>query len=472
MKLEAKLNQISQDILNDRDKLFELTRAFGGPLNLIFPEEIRNNLNSFSQVYKKHSLIGRVNFAHKASASISPLRELSLTDGCIDVASVNELKNALASGFNSDRIEATGPKSIEFITLCLQQGCLINIDSFSELQSIIDIGKKLEKNKIDILLRINTNLLTNRQYLSKDSRFGLNDDELEKSISLIRNNSIINLRGLSFHLDSISINEKALAIESCMDLYFSDLLSEFSLDIINIGGGFRTNYLKNREDWENFMSRVKTAAISQEKITWNNSGYYGFHHEKNTLKGSFNTYEYYSDISGPNYLDELLNHKSEKYNCRIADLISDNALELWIEPGRAMLDGLGLTIAEVDFVKQSANNDTLVGLNLKRTDISFMDQEFLVDPIIINKNNLLEEINHVYFVGNLCLESDFIFRRKIELKQKISVGDLVIFPNTAGYFMDFSATESIQYLRAEKIAIRKESEKLIWFKDKKYQPLV
>lgn len=468
MKLEAKLNQISQDILNDRDKMFELTRAFGSPLNLIFPEEIKNNLNNFNQVYRKHNLIGRVNFAHKASASISPLKELSLTDGCIDVASVNELKNALASGFHPSRIEATGPKNIEFINLCLQQGCLINIDSLDELQSIFDIGLKLKKDKIDILLRINSSLLTNKQYLSKDSRFGLNNDELKKSISLISNSDIINLRGLSFHLDSISINEKALAIESCLDLYSSDLLNKFALDIINIGGGFRTNYLKNREDWDNFMSEVKEAALSREKITWNNSSHYGFYHDKNTLKGSFNTYEYYSGTSGSDYLDELLNYKSEKYNCRIANLISDNALELWIEPGRSMLDGVGLTIAEVSFIKQSANNDTLVGLNLKRSDISFMDQEFLVDPIISYKNNLLEEINHVYFVGNLCLESDFIFRRKIELKQKISVGDLVIFPNTAGYFMDFSTTESIQHPRAEKIAIRKESGKLIWFKDEKY----
>ena len=49
----------------------------------------------------------------------------------------------------------------------------------------------------------------------------------------------------------------------------------------------------------------------------------------------------------------------------------------------------------------------------------------------------------VYFAGNLCLESDLVYRHMTYLQKMPEPGDLVVFPNSAGYFMDFSASTSI-----------------------------
>ena len=67
-------------------------------------------------------------------------------------------------------------------------------------------------------------------------------------------------------------------------------------------------------------------------------------------------------------------------------------------------------------------------------------------------------------VGNLCLENDFIFKRKLFLNQP-KVDDLVAFVNTAGYYMDFEESESIMHDKKKKVIIRKEGNSFIYYLD-------
>src|SRR5208283_812336 len=129
--------------------------------------------------------------------------------------------------------------------------------------------------------------------------------------------------------------------------------------------------------------------------------------------------------TGGDFLDELISQKLPNMgNATIASVLRDNMIELWIEPGRALVDQCGVTLARVEAVRSSSNEEVLVNLAMKRQDVSFLDQEIFVDPVVIkgpiSKNApsasaqgtvpQASEPAAVFFAGNLCLESDLIYR--------------------------------------------------------------
>ena len=42
------------------------------------------------------------------------------------------------------------------------------------------------------------------------------------------------------------------------------------------------------------------------------------------------------------------------------------------------------------------------------------------------------------------MENDFIYRHKVYLEKEVKKGDIIVFHNTAGYFMDFSRSDMLR----------------------------
>lgn len=122
-------------------------------------------------------------------------------------------------------------------------------------------------------------------------------------------------------------------------------------------------------------------------------------------------------------------------------------IELWLEPGRALLDQAGLTLALVTGTKVTSAGTPTILLDMRRQNIAFYDREVFVDPVLLavpQQLNQADDKGEMTFVaGNLCLESDLIFRRKIYFATRSIAGDSLVFVNTAGYMMDFSATSTV-----------------------------
>jgi diaminopimelate decarboxylase len=165
---------------------------------------------------------------------------------------------------------------------------------------------------------------------------------------------------------------------------------------------------------------------------------------------------------------------------KIGRFLRENGMELWIEPGRALLEQVGITVATVMKVRPSSQGETLVCLNMKRQDVCFLDQEIFVDPIIIYGDQEEQSLTNqqpsdgplpVYFAGNLCLESDLITRHQVWIPRLPKPGDMVAFINTAGYFMDFSASEAIMHPIANKVAVFRDKSGFGWALDENYDPL-
>ena len=448
-----KLNDEAREVLNNKELLLGIGENVGYPYSIILPNAIKDNINSFKSVFYNHKLNYKIFFAHKCNKSSEVIKECLKNNINVDVSSLNELRHTLENGYTGNNILATGPKNKEFIMCAIENDCIISIDSLCELETIINISNKL--NKITkILIRINN---ADSNMVRKSSRFGLDNKELGKSLELIQINNNINLIGIAMHFDTVNIKEKVNGINRCIKIIDKLLSFGFDIKVLDIGGGYKLNYLDNKEEYQRSISKIKENIITgNEELVWNNYTF-GLNVENNTLKGTFNSYDFYDDNVKDKYLDSILNSEIDGRN--ISEIINDYGLEIWIEPGRSLLDNVGLNISRVNFVKE-VDNKTLVGIEMNKNQMLMGDNEIFIDPIILNNEEKIE----FFMIGNLCLENDFIFKRKLFLN-KPNIDDLIVFVNTAGYYMDFEESESIMHDKKIKVVIRKGENRFNYYID-------
>ena len=125
-------------------------------------------------------------------------------------------------------------------------------------------------------------------------------------------------------------------------------------------------------------------------------------------------------------------------------------MRLHLEPGRSLVDGCGLTLAEVAFTKTRSNGVPLVGLAMNRTQCRTTSDDFLIDPYLVKRAPPSEEIE-AFLVCAYCIEDELILRRKIRFPRGVAAGDLVAIPNTAGYFMHILESASHQIPLAKNV---------------------
>ncbi len=480
--LRPNKSRLAEKLLADKRMVRELVNGLGSPLNVLLPDALSGNLSEFREVLSRHGVDSEIYFAHKASRSTAIVRQLARLDLCLDVASSEELRHGLACGFTGTRMEATGPKNREFLKLLVQHGVTINLDSEEELETLLKILQSQNRSgKTRVLLRVSGFRQGNGsgRLLGKDSRFGV---PVEKIPSLlIRLEEVyekVEFLGFSFHLDSVSLEDRLEAIDRCVTLFEEALELGLSPTVLDIGGGFRVSYLKHKEDWDNYVSALKEAVLgTRPSLTWQDAAF-GLSVEKGVLRGNLNSYEFYEPRPGAKFLDDLLSAELPSLGGQsLGDFLKSNMIRLWLEPGRAILDQAGITFATVYGTKESGSGKKLVLLNMKRSDLAFLDQEFFQDPIVLyNRDPPASKVPQVgaFFAGNLCLESDLVLRHMTFLKRLPREGEIVAFLNTAAYAMDFSATDSIMQPRARKVAVYQNpdssSGSLRWTLDENYDP--
>jgi len=484
LRFRPLIDEPIKSFLNEKKLLRNFSNATGGYVDFLFPENLTRNTEAFKSVFSKYHLNGKIFFAHKVNKSNSLVAQAESLGILIDVASVVELNRALCNGFTGNRIEITGSKPLELIILGIKHGVIFNVDNINELKSIIKVTSELnQKTNSKILLRIGSFECNYIKMSPKDSKFGFSHGDVKDALEVIfKNSDKLNFLGFSFHLDTIEIKEKIVAIENC--LYFFEVARNIGLEpsVINIGGGFKVSYIKEESDWNNSISKIKEAMLTQkESYIWGN-GKFGLYNDKGTLRGSLNIYNYFDKITGSNYLDLLLSTPMPAFENRpVGTVLCENMIDIYIEPGRAIVEQVGITATKITQVKESPGGELIAVLNIRRNDLVFADQEIFVDPIVIsnqeNENSSIENIISseenigLYLAGCLCLESDFVYRHKIFLSKMPQAGDIVVFINTAGYYMDFNHMDNLK-VNDNKIVITKQGTQFKWYKDAVYNPIL
>lgn len=479
LPLTPRLSADLADLLGARKTLLSLVDALGSPLNVLLPDAVSDTVDRFRAVYDAHHLTGEIYYAHKANRSSAVVRRLAATTARLDVASTRELQHGLGAGFAPDRVMSTGPKTLDHLWLAARTGSVVNVDSTAELVRLVGLVRAHGLAPVPVLLRLSGFTSVGTTVLTRTSRFGIDVANLGAALDLVQDGAdAVDLVGVGYHLDTIGLPEKVAATEGCLLALAKCQRRGMRPRVLDVGGGFGVDYLADPAQWERWTTALTEAVLGRRPpLTWGGHGY-GLRSEGGVLRGALALYPASRPLAGPAYLDALLRSPAPSLGRPLATLLLENMLELWTEPGRALLDQAGMVLGSVEEVRPGRDGRHLVRLGLNAGDVSLEEHGVLMDPVLLRRRDRPEDDGGVdagpagvHLLGNLCLEADLITRRVVHLPHLPQPGDVLAFVNTAGYFMDFSADAALQQPVARKVALtRDDGDRWRWCLDEQYWP--
>ncbi|MEU9482282.1 Y4yA family PLP-dependent enzyme [Streptomyces decoyicus] len=404
------------DRVLDSGLLHELSYAFGGPFHFLLPPRFDANLAAFRTALSDAGVEGRVYYAKKANKAAVWMERCAAHQAGVDVASVGELREALGHGVRGENLVVTGPaKSDELLRLAVLQGCLIAVDALDELDLLITLALTGTVRPARVLLR-------RLPPAQPHSRFGLTAAEVETALDrCVRARDAVRMEGFSFHLSGYATQPRADLAGELVDLCLKARVLGLQADRISIGGGFAVDY-SPAGHWHTFLADQRPEH---------------YHAHKSFHSGDF--YPYHSPVAGADALRTILDTVPEGGRTSLAELLKETGTLLMMEPGRALLDGAGATVFCIQGVKDRDGYGivTVDGTSLSLSE-QWFNSEYLPDPQLVTPTGRPDggETHPACVGGASCLESDMVTWRKVPFPARPRVGDLLVYPNTAGYQMD------------------------------------
>nr|WP_083874618.1 alanine racemase [Nocardia paucivorans] len=401
LPLPAHRDPWERRVFDDPNLLDDIAFAVGGPFHLMYPPRVGRNIRDFHRAFEAAGIRGTVYFGKKANKARCVARACAEYGAGVDVAGIGELTSALAQGVRGADLMVTGPeKSDDLLWLAARHGALIALDTLGELHRLaaLDIPTR-------VLLRVLPTAST--------SRFGMTPDELDRAVRDAHDHPSIRLAGFSFHLSGYDSIPRAELAAELIDRCLAARSAGHPADTISIGGGFGVDYVPAAA-WIKFRE--------QATRRWFHSG-----------KKFESYYPYHFPDPGSAMLTAILDHGG------LADRLRRAGIGLAIEPGRALVDRAGSTVFRVQGVKirhehgQPYRLLTVDGSSLSLSE-QWFDSEYLPDPLLWPDRPGTPTPTVVG--AATCLESDMLSWRRIPLPRPAEPGDLLIYPNTAGYQMD------------------------------------
>ncbi|QIS15691.1 alanine racemase [Nocardia arthritidis] len=399
--MPARLDEWEHRVLDDPNLLGDIAFALGRPFHLLYPQRVAANIRDFQRVFERAGVEGAVYYGKKANKSACVTRACAENGAGVDVSSSGELSAALANGIRGDELMVTGPaKSDDLLWLAARHGALIAVDDLGELTRLAALNDSAR-----ILLRVLPKAAT--------SRFGLTDDEISSALDYLIDRREIRLEGFSFHLSGYDAVARAETAGELIDRCLHAQTLGLPATTISIGGGFGVDYVA-AEAWANFTEHADR--------DWFHSG-----------KKFDSYYPYHFPAPGAEMLTAVLEFDG------LADRLRDNTIRLAIEPGRALLANAGCTVFRVQGSKiRYAQGHPYHLLTVDGTSLSLSEQwfesEYLPDPLLWPARPGTPTPTSVG--AATCLDSDMLSWRRIPLPRAAVIGDLLVYPNTAGYQMD------------------------------------
>jgi diaminopimelate decarboxylase len=387
-----------------------------GPFHLLFPDQFAANLAAFQEALATAGVAGQVYYGKKANKAGCWLPVCAEAGAGVDVASVPELVHALSGGVRGEDLVVTGAaKSDELLWLAARHGCLVAIDALDELDRVVVLtGRPADPSRAPrLLLRV-------RPELNPTSRFGLTSDETDRALGVCVRERL-DLRGFAFHLTGYDPSPRAEMAGQLVGRCLEARRLGLAADNVDIGGGFACAYV-SKSDWAHFNE--------QYRDDW-------FH----TGKGFTHFYPYYQSPTGPEMLKAVLADRRGGQES-LAELLNRTGTRLLLEPGRALLDGAGVSVFPVQGYKERDGYGivTVDGLSASVSE-QWKGSEFLPDPVVWPTLDTETSPARACVGGASCLDYDMLTWRKVPFARRPRAGDLLVYPNTAGYQMDKNETE-------------------------------
>lgn len=453
IKVDPLMTSLIEDFVSDKERVFSVMAKHYGPVHIVFPQQIEENIISFSNALVQTGVESSIHLAHKPTKSKSLIKAASGQNIGLDVASLSELNSALSCGFSGDRIECTGPKTRAFLEKAISEGCLISIDSIMELKILSEMKDK----KIRILLRIANPECSDRNYLAAESRFGIAKSLLEEAYNLLGANTHLSLEGFHYHNSIGSSDLKAGFTNDLVNIMQDAYRRGFSPTIINIGGFFREPTLADYSEWEKFLELIEQGLVENKEIpTWRNFSYGMYLNERKRVTGREKVQGMFGTDSSKEVISNML-LDTNLTGRALSEIMAENMWTLMLEPGWNLFQQCGITLVEVIGTKRTPSGKNLVLVNANRTNLSTGMKEWFTDPIHISRDENGSNFEG-FVVGNLCEEHDFLSKRLFHFDSEPKEGDVLCFVNSAAYSADFEEASPLQQPRGKKFSAVKSSE--------------
>ncbi|MEU4311638.1 decarboxylase [Nocardia sp. NPDC024068] len=447
--LPARWDPLVRRFLDDPAALEPVVRRFGTPVHLVFPEVFVGNLHRLRSVLDSTPAGYRICYAHKVNRSRALVRTAAAQGIAVDVASPEELESARAAGFADSSIEVTGPKGETFLRALAGTGVTVNVDNQWELETLARLADPAAP--VPVLLRVSGFAG------SQPSRFGIPVPAVDRALEILAGHrDRLTFHGLGFHLDTADIAERVRAVDTCLVLLEQACARDLMPSVLDIGGGLRQVFTDDAARFDDYVHRLRESLTGRgHRMAWG-TGTFGYQVDAAGVRGTPVFHKYANTVAAADMLAEILASPLEGQGGRsVARVAADNLFDIWLEPGKALADHAGITVAGVEFVKEAADGSLLAHLDLGRDTVTPADQEVMVDPLLLPGPQPAPagDPTGVFLAGRLCLERDLVTTRTVWLPWLPRPGDLVVFPNTAGYNMDLSAASAAMHRTPEKVAI-------------------
>jgi len=376
--------------MNDHDNIFEFVsqKELTGVQKFMKGKQTPFLMISLKRVEKNYDDLVRnlpyakVYYAIKANPEDEVIKMLHKKGSCFDVATIYEMNQLFRLGVSPDRMSYGNTiKKEEDIAYAYKKGVrLFATDSRTDVHKL---AKHAPGSKV--FFRILTEGGNADWPLSR--KFGANPDMV---FHLIMEAKKMGLEpyGLSFHVGSQQreIGQWDTAIAQCKYLFDAAKEEEIELKLINLGGGFPTQYIQPTQDLETYAAEITR------------------------------------------YLHEDF---------------GDDLPEIIIEPGRSMAGNSGVIVTEVVMVsKKSVSNQfdwVYVDVGKFGGLIETID-ESIKYPIYVDGHDTNEGGKDVVLAGPTCDSADILYENnKYKLPADIKDGDKVFILSTGAYTTTYSA---------------------------------
>ena len=234
--------------------LTELAAEYGTPLYVFDEQDFRSRCRDMAQAFGGPD---HVHYASKAFITKRIVRWVDEEGLCLDVASLNEAKLALAAGFPAERMTAHGNnKEDEYLQLCVDNGIghvvLDNEEELSRLNSIAASAGRVQPVMIRVKPGVDAHTNEFIATAHEDQKFGisLSTGAAFEVARTVLESANLKLVGLHCHVGSSVFNADGfkLAAERVLSLY-KRIHSELgvALEELDLGGGFGIPYMEYEE---------------------------------------------------------------------------------------------------------------------------------------------------------------------------------------------------------------------------------
>ncbi len=369
--------------------LEKLAKEYGTPLYIYDQEDIEYRIDRTKKAFKSRKVETNIAYASKAILT-SYIAKLMQHEGLsIDAISLSDMYILKKSGFELKNVYLHGnSKSDEELYYAIENGVgIIVVDNLCEISRIKEIVADLKK-KTAIMVRINPDIYakTHSHLITaeKNAKFGVAKESisLKEELVKLKSEKLIDFQGLHCHIGSQVNNGEAFltAVNSMIELAY-ELEKEFGIDVkeLNFGGGFaiRQNNAEKEPDTEKLLSGII----------------------------------------------KLVDRKAEELDIGLQ--------RVTIEPGRSLVGPAGVTLYQVEAIKQTAGGVNYIMVDGGMTDNirpSLYGARY--DAVIVNKVEAKKQ--KLFSVAGKCCESGDILIKDIKLPE-VCVSEYVALFATGAY---------------------------------------